>query len=152
MNRPLSPLLGTLTCPAATQVPRKEKDRVVRLPWQGRWERASRLNPEIVTDSSPLFFPDAPDDTDTVRHLPCRAPVFLKSCSESICVLFKSRIKFLMPFFKFPGRNIKGSHAFPHTVTCGYRFLTLHKMYGPKNTEPCRINCILTAPRQPNNY
>lgn len=90
------------------------------------------LNPKIITYWSHLFFPEVPDGTDTVRPLLWRAPVFLKSCSENICVLFKSRIKFLMPIFKFPGINIKGSHAFPPYCHLFIQFFPLYKMCSPK--------------------
>lgn len=110
------PLLGTLFLTSGPLHSQKRKGSF-RLPRRDKrkdWKtNPCCLNSKIITYWSHLFFPEVPDETDTVRHLLCRAPVFFKSCSENICVLFKSRTKFLMPNFLISRKKIKGTHAFP---------------------------------------
>lgn len=57
---------------------------------------------------------------------PLQSTGLFKALLRELCVQFKSRIKFLLPIFTFPGRNIKGSHDFSHTVTGECRRSSLH--------------------------
>lgn len=93
------------------------------LPW-GAWWHRHNVAPSV--ESIRCFF-------------------FFKSCSKNICVLFKSRIKLLMPVFQPPGRKEKGRHASSHMVTCSSLYTKRVALKSWMMWDNLNFNCTKTA-------